>query len=113
MTETVTITPQAGVDANDDPLPAAAAFSVAGYVAPGNTTVRFGVDGDLDQVQFTVYLPLKIKLRGAWARTTTALTDNFTITVRDQVCVGRAQEWDQCGRGGVVILASANTGAQP
>ena len=113
MTETVTITPQAGVDDNDDPLPAASAFSVVGYVAPGNSTVRYGADGDLDQVQFTVYLPLKIKLRGAWARTMTALTDNFTITVRDQICTGRAQEWDQCGRGGVVILASANTGTTP
>lgn len=110
MTETVTITPQAGVDDNSDPLPAEAPFTVTGYVAPGNTTKTPGNEGNLDEVAFTVYLPLKIKRRSSWVRTTTALTDNFTITVRGQVCVGRAQEWDQCGRGGVVVLATADTG---
>lgn len=112
MTETVTITPQAGVDDNSDPLPAAAPFTMTGFVAPGNTTTTPGNDGNLDEVTFTVYLPLKIKRSYQWVRTTTAMTDNFTITVRGQVCVGRAQEWDQCGRGGVVVLATADTGTE-
>lgn len=113
MTEQVTITPQAGLDANDDPLPAATPFTVAGLVAPGDSTTRPGADGDLDQIAFTVYLPLKIKGTTGWTRTTTALTDNFTVTVRGQVCVGRAKEWDVNGRGGVVVLATADTGTTP
>lgn len=113
MTETVTITPQGGFDANNDPVADATPFTVTGYVAPGNTTLKPGAEGDLDQVEFTVYLPLKIKRSYRWVRTATALTDNFHITVRGQTCLGRAQEWDQCGRGGVVVLATADTGATP
>lgn len=113
MTETVTITPQAGFDANDDPLPASTPFQVSGRVAPGDTTMSPGAEGDLDQVEFTVYLPLKIKLNGGWTYTSTALTDNFRITVRGQVCLGRAQEWNLHGRGGVVVLATADTGTTP
>ena len=112
MTETVTITPQAGVDDNSDPLPAATPFTMTGFVAPGNTTTTPGNDGNLDEVTFTVYLPLKIKRSYQWVRTATAMTDNFTITVRGQACVGRAQEWNQCGRGGVVVLATADTGTE-
>lgn len=113
MTEQVTITPQSGMDAYDDPNPADDPFTVRGLVAPGNTSVQPGVDGSLDEVSFTVYLPLQIKLSGSWVRTVEALTDNFTITVRGQVCVGRAKEWNESGRGGVEVLATAATGATP
>lgn len=113
MTEQVTITPQAGLDANDDPLPAGTPFTLYGLVAPGNTSTMPGPDGDLDAVAFTVYLPLRCKLAGSWVRTATALTEAFTITVRGNVCVGRAKEWDEGGRGGVEVLATAKTGATP
>lgn len=113
MTEQVTITPQAGLDAYDNPLPAGTPFTLSALVAPGNTTVAPGADGDLDRVEFTVYLPLKVKRFGVWVRTVTALTEAFTVTVRGQVCVGRAKEWEQAGRGGVEVLATAATGATP
>lgn len=112
MTEAVTIIPQGGLDANDDPVAAGSPFTVNGcLVAPGNTTVRFGADGNLDQVAFTVYVPtLKIKGASGWIPISTALTGKFNITVRGQTCLGRAQEWNEGGRGGVVILATADTG---
>lgn len=113
MTEKVTITPQAGLDANDDPITASAPFTLQGLVAPGDTNIRYGADGDLDTVMFTVYLPLKIKLRGTWVPTMTALTDNFTITIGDTVCVGRAKQWDLNGRGGVIVSAGSLSGATP
>jgi hypothetical protein len=113
VTEQVTITPQAGFDAYDDPLPAGAPFQLSALVAPGDTSVQPGADGDLDTVGFTVYLPLRVKRPGGWVRTVTALTENFTITVRGQVCLGRVKEWDEGGRGGVEILATAATGATP
>lgn len=113
MSEQVTVTPQSGLDDNDDPIEADEEFTVFGLVAPGASRVDLGADGDLDAVEFTVYLPLRIKLTAGWVRTTTALTDNFTITVRGQVCRGRAKEWDLNGLGGVEILASAMTGATP
>lgn len=113
MTEKVTITAQGGFDAYDNPLPAGSPFTVSGIVAPGDTSVAPGADGDLDSVAFTVYLPLRIKVSGVWVRTVTALTDAFTVTVRGQVCVGRAKEWEQAGRGGVEIVAIAATGATP
>lgn len=114
MTESVTITPQAGLDAYDNPQDAGDSFTVRALVAPGLVSdKRFGADGDLDTVTFTVYLPLRIKLAAGWVRTATALTDNFTITVRGHVCVGRAKEWIEGGRGGVEVLATAATGATP
>lgn len=113
MSEPVTITPQAGLDDNDDPLPAAEPFTISGLVAPGATTVDPGTEGTLDSVDFTVYLPLKIRQDGGWVRTSAVLTGDFTITVRGQVCVGRAKEWDENGRGGVEVIATALTGATP
>lgn len=113
MTEVVIITPQVGIDANDDPLPGGEPFSVHALVAPGNTTVRPGADGQLDVVEFTAYLPLRIKAAEGWVRTSTLLTDKFTITIRDQECVGRAREWNDGGRGGIEVLASIKSGATP
>lgn len=113
MTESVVITPRGGIDAYDDPLPAGNPFTVFGLVAPGDTTTDPGADGSLDTATFTVYLPLRIQTANGWTSTVSALTDNFTVTVRDQVCVGRAKEWNLGGRGGVEIIATALTGATP
>jgi len=110
VSEILTITPQAGLDANDDPLPASTPFTLRGLVAPTNTTVQPGADGNLDEVDFTIYLPLKIKQPSGWTRTSALLTNNFTVTVRGQVCIGRAREWDEGGRGGVEVLATAKAG---
>lgn len=113
MTESVTITPQSGFDSHDDPIAAGTPFTVNGLVAPGNTTFRPGADGSLDTVAFTVYLPLSLYQDGGWVSTSTALTDNYTVTVRGQVCVGRTREWNVAGRGGIEVLATAATGATP
>lgn len=110
MSEPVIITPQAGMDAYDNPLPAGTPFTLTALVAPGDTTKKYGPDGNADDVQFTVYLPLRFKRPSGWVRTATALTDNFTITVRGQTCRGRAKEWTEGGRGGVEVLAIAYTG---
>lgn len=113
MSETVTITPEVGIDANDDPLPGGTPFSLSALVAPGNTTVRPGADGQLDSVDFTAYLPLRIRTDAGWVRTSSLLTANFTITIRDQVCVGRVREWNENGRGGIEVLATIKSGATP
>lgn len=113
MTEIVTVIPQAGIDENDDPYPGGEPFSVRALVAPGNTTARPGADGQLDVIDFTAYLPLRIKGGEGWVRTSTLLTDKFTIVIRDQECVGRAREWNDNGRGGIEVLASIKSGATP
>ena len=113
MTETVTVTPQAKIDDNDNPVAASAPFTIEALIAPGNTTVRPGADGQLDTVDFTAYLPLTIRKSTGWVRTSSLLTDKFTITIRDQVCVGRAREWNDNGRGGIEVLASVKSGATP
>lgn len=111
--ETVIITPQGGLDANDDPLPAGTPFTLNGLVAPSTTTIQPGADSDLDTVDFTVYLPLLVERPSGWIRTVTALTGNFTVTVRGVVCVGRVREWDDSGFGGVEIVATGKSGATP
>jgi len=118
VSEPVTITPQTGgLDANDDPLPTGAPggpVTVRGHVAPGNTTLSAGADATLDAVDFTIYLPLRVRQPGGWVRTIALCGKNFTVTVRGQLCTGRAREWDLgAGRGGVEVLASARTGATP
>ncbi|HQC78414.1 MAG TPA: hypothetical protein PLH92_17045 [Mycobacterium sp.] len=113
MSEAVVITPRSGIDANDDPLPAGDPVTLRGLVAPGNTLIKPGADSDLDVVDFIVYLPLMVSRPTGWVRTSTLLTENFTITIRDQVCVGRVKVWDENGRGGVEVLASAKSGATP
>lgn len=103
MTETVTVTPNAsGYDrygntvAGGDPvtLPTLA-------VEPGSTQLQPGVGGDLDDVQFTVYLDLGSPIQ-----------DDDAITVRGKQCTARVQEWRSpwTGRGGVVVFARSTTG---
>ena len=123
MNEQVTITPQAGHDSNGDPLPAGTPFDLAGLVAPGNTLRAAGIGGDLDEADFTVYLPLRHRrpasTPGEWEWVPvidllTGPTGEFTIQVRDRVCDGRAQLWNGGGgRGGVVVLATSATGKTP
>lgn len=111
MSELVTITPIAGFDSNGDPLSNGAPFMLPVLeVAPGNTLQRFGVGGDLDVVDFTVFLPLRVRVADAFVATAAALTEDFWIEVRDRKCRGRLQEWNSGGRGGVAVLAHSATG---
>jgi len=113
VSELVTITPQAEPNTDGDPQPAGIPFDLfALEVAPGNTVRRFGVGGDLDSVEFTVFLPLRRRIpeTSDYQSTAEALTDNFRIMVRDRDCVGRAQVWSSGGRGGVVVLCHSARG---
>jgi hypothetical protein len=111
MAETVTIQPIAGRDSNGDPLEAGDPFGVrAMAIAPGNTLLRFGLGGDLETVDFTVFLPLRVRDGESYVATVSKLTEDFWITVRDKRCRGRAQEWSSGGRGGIAVLAHSATG---
>ena len=120
MTELVTITPIGGRDSNGDPTEDGEPFDVTAIdVAPGNTMLRYGIGGDLDTVDFTVYLPLKRRVGldtvAPPQRMVIALTGEdgageFGITVRGKQCRGRVQEWVSGGRGAVVVLAHSGTG---
>lgn len=111
MAEQVTVTPIAGRSAKGDPGPAGTPFDVQALdVAPGNTMLRFGIGGDLKTVDFTVYLPLRIRIGADYFRTVEKLTDDFWITVRGRRYNGRHQEWSSGGRGVVAVLAHSATG---
>lgn len=116
MTEQVTITPLGGQNTDGDPLPDGTPFPLRGLVTPGNTTRRPGESGDLDTADFTVYLPLRMRLESEvpgvweWVSVGDLLTEDFRITVRGRECVGRAQVWEEGGRGGIAVLATSATG---
>lgn len=115
MSEPVVVTPQAGRDRKGDPLPAVGdPFTLHGIVAPGNTTRSYGAGGDLEEADFTIFFPLRIRreVSGEWGWVSVAelLINDFTVTLRGKTCVGRIQDWNEGGRGGVVVLALAATG---
>lgn len=112
MTEQVTITPVGGRNSDGDPTADGTPFTLTALeVAPGNTLLRYGIGGDLDTVEFTVFLPLRYRTAvDTYQPVAAALADDFTITVRNRVCKGRVQEWNSGGRGGVVVLAHSATG---
>lgn len=111
MAETVTIVPNAGRNSDGDPVEPGAAFDILALeVAPGNTLQRFGVGGDLDTVDFTVFLPLRVRDGESYVSTSSKLGEDFFIRVRNRNCVGRAQEWVSGGRGGIAVLAHSATG---
>ena len=112
MTEQVTITPMGGQNADGDPLPDGASFAVTAFeVAPGNTLLEFGIGGDLDSVDFTAYLPLRFRdVGGFWSPLADRLAAPFRVDVRGRSCIGRAQEWNSGGRGGIAVLCHSATG---
>jgi hypothetical protein len=103
MSETVTVTPRFDNDLNGDPVADGVPYTLtARAVAPGNTMISYGAGGDLDDVEFTVFLPLG-----------SVISNGYKITVRGRDCVARVQVWDSAwntGRGGVIVLAKSTTG---
>lgn len=102
MAETITVTPQSGYDSDGNPLPAGDPVTLTTLgIAPGNTVLTYGIGGDLDDVQFTVYLELG-----------SAIADDDQITVRGKDCRARVQEWRSpwTNRGGLAVLARSTTG---
>ena len=103
MAETVTvIAGSGGYDSDGNPLPAGAPVEIRTLgVAPGNTMLKLGVGGDLDDVQYTVYMPLG-----------SPVNNDDTIMVRGKACRARVSEWVSpwTARGGMAVLARAVTG---
>lgn len=102
MAETVTVTPQSGYDSRGNPLPSGDPVVLPTLaIAPGNTVLQFGIGGDLDDVQFTVYMELD-----------SSINDDDEMTVRGKECRARVQEWrsPRTNRGGLVVLARSTTG---
>lgn len=115
MTELVTITPLGGGDSDGNPRPAGTPFQLAALeVAPGNTLLRYGIGGDLDTVEFTVFLPLRVRAQVGpnwiWQSVETKLTKSFAVDVRGRRCTGRAQVWNSGGQGGIAVLCLSATG---
>ncbi|SLF39495.1 hypothetical protein [Mycobacteroides abscessus] len=102
--ETVTVTPTFGYDNSGDPKPDGAPFELTPkFIAPGNTLREFGIGGDLEQTEFTVYLA--ISDRGK-------VKDNDKVHVRGKDCFARVADWvsPRTNRGIVAVLAIGATG---
>lgn len=115
MAETVTVTAPVELDSDMNPVAGSGGSVVLTplEVAPGNSVLQYGVGGDLDDVEFTVYLSLRSKVDGEWVDTETVVADNSVINVRGRDCVARVAVWrSQRGyaRGGVAVLCRSSTG---
>lgn len=101
-TETVTVTPTFGSDSDGDPVADGTPFDAEALVAPGNTSFGYGVQGDLDTAEFTLYLPIG-----------TAVKDDDRIEVRGRVCTARVKEWHsmRTNRANLEVLCVSKTGA--
>lgn len=105
MTETVTVTPGAGeLDDDGNPTQAGAPYELTPLqIAPGNTTQTYGVSGELEQADFTVYFPLGIESQ---------IADGYLVDVRGHKCTARVRVWrSSADRGGVEVLCRSATGA--
>lgn len=103
--ETVTVTPQSGFNDDGDPIASGQPVTLeAILVTPGNTSSRVNDQGELDSVEFTVYLPFG-----------SPISDDDLIVVREKPCWARVQEWRDPWPGAVsldclVVLCKAVTG---
>lgn len=114
MTETVTVTPIVGNDSDGDPSAAGTPIELRPLeIAPGNMLIRYGQGGDLTDVAFTVYLPLKTWNGSAWVDSESLVSDGDEIVVRGRRCTALVQVW-RSGRGGqrggLAVLARSRTG---
>lgn len=102
MTETVTVTSQSGYDSNANPIPPGGSVTLTALaVTPGVTALTLAGGGDLDDVEYTVYLEL-----GA------PIFDDDEILVRGKPCRARVKHWVSpwTGRGGLEVLCKSATG---
>ena len=115
MTETVTIYTTAGNNSDGDPVAQGAALTLTPLeIAPGNMMVKYGTGGDLRDVQFTVFFPLRVRTAvDTYSNVADVIHDGDEITVRGKTCTALVQVWQsqQSGsRGGIAVLARARTG---
>jgi len=114
MTETVTVTPTPGNDANGDPVSSGSPITLAVLeIEPGNAVIRYGAGGNLTDVEFTVYLPLRTRTGvDTYVATDTLVRTGDRIEVRGKHCVASVLTWQsqRSGRGGVTVLARSKSG---
>lgn len=111
MTETVTVTPAAGIDSDGNPADAGDPVTLTPLeIAPGNQLVSHGAGGDLTSVEFTVYLPLRVRVDGAWTPIEELVHTGDDIVVRGQRCTALVSVWRSRGRGSAAVLARSATG---
>lgn len=113
MKETVTVTPTVGNDSDGDPVAQGAPITLTPTeIAPGNMLRKYGKSGDLTDVEFTVYLPLRIRTAvDTYLPVDEVIHDGDEITVRGRVCVVLLEVWRTGGyRGGAAVLARSRSG---
>lgn len=114
MTETVTVIQLSGNDSDGDPVEPGEPLTVTPLeIAPGNMLIRYGTGGDLTDVEFTVYLPLRVPGASGYVDTDTVVRTGDEIEVRGRRCTALVQTWrSQRGgdRGGVAVLARSRSG---
>lgn len=114
MSESVQITPQSGNDTDGDPIaPGEPIDLVPLEIAPGNMLLKYGAGGDLNDVEFTVYLPLRVKSGETYTDITEVIRDGDEIVVRGRRCTAMVQIWRSQrdgGRGGAAVLARSRSG---
>ncbi|MGA5542704.1 hypothetical protein ACPCIR_12700 [Mycobacterium sp. NPDC051198] len=112
MSETVTVTPQFGMDDHDNPLPSGAPVVLTpNYIAPGNTTLEAS---EQDTAEFTVYFGFTTYRPDTDTTVTTTdfIADDYSIRVRGRDCLARVRVWQapRTGHGGVEVLCRSVTG---
>jgi hypothetical protein len=114
VTETVTVTQLVGNDSDGDPIAAEEPITLTPLeIAPGNMMIKYGTGGDLTDVEFTVYLPLRVNTGEGYTDTDTVVRTGDDIEVRGRRCTAMVSVWrSQRGgdRGGVAVLARSRSG---
>lgn len=115
MTETIAVLGPIANDTDGDPIEPGEPVTLTPLeIAPGNMLIRFGKGGDLTDVEYTVYLPLRVRTDvDTWTEVDQLIRDGDEIEVRGRRCVAMVQVWrSQHGgaRGGVAVLARSKTG---
>lgn len=118
---TITVQTGGGLDEDGNPTASGGPVELTPLeIAPGNTVLRYGVGADLDDVQYTVYLPLRTRTaidvagQAEYTPTVDLIPDDSTVTVYGKPCKARTQVWQSqrgTSRGGVVVLCRSITGA--
>lgn len=105
MSEFVTVYPTTGNDSNGDPVSSGPPRVIKPLeIAPGNAVIKWGVGGDLQNIEFTVFLELKHEKN---------IKTGDEIEVRGRRCVAAVQVWRSQrspNQGGIAVLATSASG---
>ena len=110
MTETVTVT-KVGKDPNGDPLvPGDPIVLTPLEVAPGARQLQYNTGGDLANIEYTVYFPLRVQYAGDWVDIETLIGDGDDIEIRGRRCTAMVKVWRSHSLGGAEVLARSKSG---